>query len=163
MWKLGLVDAVPPGTAEFYGWIIDGDRVRAVNFWRERSIPYETALALMDGDETDQVEAVRMLESLGATAAASRLRRVLLDSGLKLPRGRAAATKRNVVGLTARQAEVLELLLEGLTNTQIADRLFVSRRTVENHVAGILMKFDVSTREAAAAAATAAGFHQSPA
>jgi DNA-binding CsgD family transcriptional regulator/tetratricopeptide (TPR) repeat protein len=162
MWKLGFLDALPPGTADFYGWIISGDQARAVGFWRERSIPYETALALMHGDAHDQSEAVRLLESLGATATASRLRRVLLDSGLKLPRGRAAATRSNVVGLTARQVEVLELLVEGMTNTQIADLLFVSRRTVENHVAGILMKFDVSTREAAAEAAKAAGFQKFP-
>ena len=51
--------------------------------------------------------------------------------------------------MTARQAEVLELLAENLTNVQIADRLFVSYRTVENHVAAILMKLDVASREAA--------------
>ena len=48
-----------------------------------------------------------------------------------------------------RQAEVLELLAEGLTNAEIADRLFISLRTVENHVTAILMKLDVTTRDAA--------------
>ena len=51
------------------------------------------------------------------------------------------------------QAEVLELLAEGLTNNEIADRLFVSFRTVENHVAAVLMKLDVATRDAAVDAA----------
>jgi DNA-binding NarL/FixJ family response regulator len=45
------------------------------------------------------------------------------------------------------------LLAEGLTNAEIADQLFVSYRTVENHVATVLMKLDVSTRDAAVDAA----------
>ncbi|MFV1963643.1 MAG: response regulator transcription factor, partial [Acidimicrobiia bacterium] len=52
-------------------------------------------------------------------------------------------------GLTARQAEVLHLLAEGLTNTEIADRLFVSPRTVENHVSAVLTKLASTTREEA--------------
>jgi DNA-binding NarL/FixJ family response regulator len=55
--------------------------------------------------------------------------------------------------LTARQAEVLQLLARGMSNTLIADELFVSHRTVENHVSAILMKLDVATREAAVTAA----------
>ncbi|MEE8407314.1 MAG: helix-turn-helix transcriptional regulator, partial [Acidimicrobiia bacterium] len=47
------------------------------------------------------------------------------------------------------QAEVLQLLDEDLTNIEIADRLFVSPRTVENHVSAVLMKLDSSTREQA--------------
>jgi len=162
MWKLGYVDAVPPGTPHCYGCIVDGDHRAAVEYWGEREIPYERALALMHGDVSEQIEAIRVFESLGASAGAARLRKVLLAEGVKVPRGAAEATRRNVVGLTARQAEVLELLVEGLTNTQIADRLFVSRRTVESHVAGILMKFDVSTRDAAVAAAGSAPPQNTP-
>ena len=162
MWKLGLIDTAPPGMVDFYRWILEGEHGRAVEYWGIREIPYEKGLALMHGDASEQIEAIRIFESLGASASASRLRKVLLDEGVKVPRGRAEATRRNLAGLTARQAEVLELLVEGLTNTQIADRLFVSRRTVENHVAGILMKLDVSTREAAAAAARVAGFQIHP-
>lgn len=158
VWKLGLIDSAPPGTVDFYGWIMDGEYRKAADFWGERGIPYEKGLALMHGDESEQIEAIRIFESLGASAMATRLRRILLDAGVRVPRGRAEATKTNVAGLTARQAEVLELLVDGLTNTQIADRLFVSRRTVENHVASILRKFDVSSREAAVAAAHDVGF-----
>jgi DNA-binding NarL/FixJ family response regulator len=54
-----------------------------------------------------------------------------------------------------RQVEVLELLAEGLTNAEIADRLVVSVRTVDHHVAAVLAKLNVgSRREAARAAAT---------
>ena len=72
---------------------------------------------------------------------------------MKVPRGRSRSTRDHAAGLTARQAEVLELLAERLTNAEIADRLFVSYRTVENHVAAILMRLDVPTREAAVQAA----------
>jgi DNA-binding NarL/FixJ family response regulator len=51
--------------------------------------------------------------------------------------------------LTSRQAEVLQSLSEGLTNTEIADRLFVSPRTIEHHVSAILAKLDSSTRDEA--------------
>jgi predicted ATPase/DNA-binding CsgD family transcriptional regulator len=53
--------------------------------------------------------------------------------------------------LTRRELEVLRLLVDGKSNAQIADDLFVSRRTAEAHVAAILQKFDVPTRAAAAA------------
>lgn len=56
------------------------------------------------------------------------------------------ATRGHAAGLTARQAEVLELLADGLSNNEIADQLFVSSRTVENHVAAILMKLDAANR-----------------
>jgi DNA-binding NarL/FixJ family response regulator len=59
--------------------------------------------------------------------------------------------------LTARQAEVLQLLARGLPNARIADELFVSYRTVENHVSAILMKLDVASREAAVTTARSRG------
>ena len=46
---------------------------------------------------------------------------------------------------------MLTLVAEGLTNAGIADRLVVSRRTVDHHVSAILMKLDVSTRVGAVA------------
>jgi predicted ATPase/DNA-binding CsgD family transcriptional regulator len=60
-------------------------------------------------------------------------------------------------GLSRREAEVLRLLAEGRTDRQIAAVLFVSRRTVEGHVAHVLAKLGVSTREDAAAVAKATG------
>jgi DNA-binding NarL/FixJ family response regulator len=51
--------------------------------------------------------------------------------------------------LTDRQLDVLGLLSEGLTNSEIADRLVVSVRTVDHHVSSILAKLDVASRRAA--------------
>jgi two-component system, NarL family, response regulator LiaR len=52
--------------------------------------------------------------------------------------------------LTRREQEVLELMVEGLTNTEIADRLVVSLSTVKTHVSSIIAKLGASTRTEAA-------------
>jgi DNA-binding NarL/FixJ family response regulator len=48
-------------------------------------------------------------------------------------------------GLTAQQLAVLRLISEGFTNTQVADRLGLSRRTVENHLLGIYRIFEIGS------------------
>lgn len=158
MWKLGLLDAAPEGSADFYAWIIKGEYQRSVEFWRSRGIPYEEGLALMHGDETEQIGAIRIFEDLGATATANKVRQVLVDKGVTVPRGKSLATLDHAAGLTPRQAEVLGLIAGGYTNTEIADELFVSHRTIENHVSAVLMKLDVSSRQAAVEVARTRGF-----
>jgi two-component system, NarL family, response regulator DevR len=53
-------------------------------------------------------------------------------------------------GLTPREREVLDLMTDGLTNRQIGDRLFLSDKTVKNHVSSILGKLGVERRSQAA-------------
>ncbi|WP_188191380.1 helix-turn-helix transcriptional regulator [Nonomuraea sp. SYSU D8015] len=60
-------------------------------------------------------------------------------------------------GLTAREVEVLRLVAEGLTNREVAERLFIAQKTVSVHVSNILAKLEVSTRTQAAAAARRRG------
>jgi DNA-binding CsgD family transcriptional regulator/tetratricopeptide (TPR) repeat protein len=57
------------------------------------------------------------------------------------------------LGLTSREREVLRLVAEGYSNSQIGDRLFISRKTASVHVSNILAKLGVSTRIEAAAIA----------
>jgi DNA-binding NarL/FixJ family response regulator len=58
-----------------------------------------------------------------------------------------------VAGLTARELEVLRLLVRGGSNQEIADELFLSPRTVQAHIANIFGKLGVHTRAAAVARA----------
>ena len=55
------------------------------------------------------------------------------------------------LNLTNRESDVLELMVEGLSNHEIGNRLFVSSSTVKSHVSNILSKLEVFTRAEAAA------------
>jgi DNA-binding NarL/FixJ family response regulator len=142
--------------------MMEGKPVEAATILETKGIPYERGLALMNGDEKARLEALEVFETLRATAVAAKLRKALRDEGVAAPRGRSRSTRGHVAGLTARQAEVLDLLAERLTNAEIADRLFVSRRTVEHHVEAILMRLDVSTRQAAIVEAYDRGILSAP-
>jgi DNA-binding NarL/FixJ family response regulator len=54
-----------------------------------------------------------------------------------------------VAFLPLREVEVLRLLADGLADREIAERLFISRRTASNHVAAILVKLHAPSRRAA--------------
>ncbi len=59
--------------------------------------------------------------------------------------------------LTEREREVLDLIAEGLGNSQIADRLYISNKTVSNHISNIFAKLQLSDRAQAIVAAREAG------
>lgn len=66
---------------------------------------------------------------------------------LEVPRDKPSPSRRSAVhGLTSREVDVVKLLTSGFTNQQIADRLFLSVRTVESHRAHILAKLGLSGR-----------------
>lgn len=163
LWKLGELTDTPEGIAEPYRLVIEGQPLEAAVIWESKGLPYDRALALMHGDDSSRIEALEAFETLGATAVAGKLRQALRKDGVSVPRGRGQHTRRHAAGLTARQAEVLQLLNEGMTNIQISDRLFVSPRTVENHVAAILSKLESSTRDHAVSRAREEGLVTAPA
>jgi DNA-binding CsgD family transcriptional regulator len=136
---------------------------KAADAWDALGCPYERARALAEGDATAQVEAVGLFEALGASRDAGELRRRLRAAAVPgIPRGLRASTKAHPHGLTEREREVVALLCEGLKNSEIAERLCRSVRTVENHLAAAFSKLGVSTRTEAVAAASRLGMGPAP-
>ncbi len=104
----------------------DTDRAGAVTWARAALAGFERIGAAHDADETTQ-----LLREMGASVRAT-------------PRSQDEL-------LTAREAEVLELLARGLSNREVAARLVVSAKTVEHHVSQILGKLGLRNRAEAAA------------
>jgi DNA-binding CsgD family transcriptional regulator len=79
------------------------------------------------------------------------------DALTEVPAGTAARSAAPPEALSAREAQILALLAEGLVNKQIAARLGISRHTVKTHLAALFHKLGVSTRAEAVAAGARAG------
>ena len=156
MWRAGAL-AAPSQVDGPFALQIAGDWQSAATNWARIGCPYEEATALADGDEAARFKALEIFERLGAQPAAEALRQKLRATGVRIPRGPTQATKENPAGLTLRQMEVLALITEGLSNTDIATRLYISPKTVDHHVSAILGRLDAHTRAEASAIAVQRG------
>jgi DNA-binding NarL/FixJ family response regulator len=129
----------------------------ALDAFGELDLPLESGRAQLDlaralarsapaGAAAEARGALAVFQRLGAAhdadAAAGLLRTLGGRGGRRWPR--------RLAPLTKRETEVLALLAEGCSNPQIADRLSISRRTAEHHVASILAKLDLKSRAEAA-------------
>jgi DNA-binding CsgD family transcriptional regulator len=160
--RAGIEEDPPPLVAAPWALELEGDWKRAAGRWAEIGCPYEAALALAGAGEEEALRlALDDLRRLGATPAAPLVARRLRELGVRgLPRGPRRATRANPAGLTARELEVLNLVAGGLRNSEIADRLFVSQRTVDHHVSAILRKLGARSRAEASAEAVRLGLAQ---
>lgn len=130
-----------------------GLHLEAATAWTAIGCPYEAAFALTESDDADGLRAAfdaldrRRAEPLLADVAAR-----LKALGERLPRRPSGRTRDNPAGLTAREVEVAALVADGLTDAEIAGRLFISAKTVGHHVSSVLAKLAVDSRRDVGAA-----------
>ena len=152
-WMVLAGESAPfPESGHPYALLAAGRWREAAELWQRAGSPYEHAAALAHSPQTsDLLEAIAILNAIGAQPLAHQIRTRLKERGVtSIPRGPASTTRDNPAGMTQRQAEVAQLLVDGLSNAEIAARLVLSVRTVDTHVAAILDKLNARTRRDAA-------------
>ncbi|HEY6745980.1 MAG TPA: AAA family ATPase [Mycobacteriales bacterium] len=154
----GGSDDVPAASAEPFALMLSGRATAAAEAWAGLGSPLWQALALTGSDrDADVRDGVEMLRVLGAEATVRAVLRDLHARGRPVPRGPRPASRANPAGLTDRELEVLTLLAAGLSNADIAARLYLSRKTAGHHVSAVLRKLGEPTRSRAVAAAVRRG------
>jgi len=133
------IDA-PLGTPPAYEAAIRGDWRRSAEEFARLRMPFEQAMMLLHGDATALTQAQLIIEQLGAEP----LRARLADAQRSIQR--TARGTNNPHGLTNRELEILRLLATGCTNAELAQKLFVSTKTVDHHVSAVLGKLQVRSR-----------------
>jgi DNA-binding CsgD family transcriptional regulator len=124
----------------------------ALHWWRRLLHTVVLECAVVDG-WGDPVPALRAdlaaHEQAGDEALARICRELLRRAGAPTPRNRGGATvppRLRALGVTAREVEVLALVARGMTNPQVAQKLYLSTRTVDTHVANLLAKTGAPSR-----------------
>ena len=109
---------------------------------------------LKDVQPAQLVEAVRVVAAGEALLAPTVTRRLLDHFAGQLP---GAKPPPELARLTERELEILTLMAEGLSNAELAERLFLSETTVKTHVSSVLRKLDLRDRVQAVVLAYRAG------
>jgi DNA-binding NarL/FixJ family response regulator len=99
---------------------------------------------LKDVQPAQLAEAIRVIAAGDALLAPSVTRRLLGQFARTLPAQR--ATSASLSALTERETEVLRLLAAGLSNAELAGRLYISEATVKSHVSSLLRKLGLRDR-----------------
>ena len=154
LWRAGELDDPPSAIVGPFALHMSGDWEGAAHEWERIGCPYEQAEALADGDEPAMRQALTIFSELGADAAGDRVRATMRSAGIRrVPSRPRASTRTAPAQLTRRQLEVLALIEAGLSNSEIANRLFISEKTAGHHVSAILRKLNVRSRAEAASTA----------
>ncbi len=149
------------GDAECAAGLVNEDvdaLLAAVDHYRDSEWPFRLATGLVDAaralkkhDNSRAAdllqEAAEIFERLGALRRAHGCAAALRELGVR--RGVRGARKRATVGwdaLTERELSIARLVADGLSNPEIAERLFISRRTVEVHLGHIFSKLNLTSR-----------------
>lgn len=145
--RLG-VRATAQQIAEPYRLELEGRHGDASEAWLELGVPFDSALAgLHSTDAETAAAALARLDQLGVEGTAARARAMLLARGISsLPARPRRATRANPSGLTNRQLDVARLVAQGLTNGELAERLYISPKTADHHVSAVLAKLGLASR-----------------
>jgi len=103
---------------------------------------------------------LRALDRGEAAISRTMMARVLEEFALSTPPPNPESSP--LVGLTSREIEVLQELADGITNQEIATRLFISENTVQNHIHNILEKLNLNNRREAIDFARKNGLFSTP-
>ncbi len=146
--------AAPP-----YQRQLEHDWAGAARLWADLGCPYEAGLALLGSTDEDALrDALRIFTDLGANPAVRLARKKMRSLGIRsIPAGPRTATREHPLGLTRREHEVLDLIVDGRTNAGIAEQLFISAKTVDHHVSAVLAKLGAPSRSVAASEAVRLG------
>ena len=155
---LGYADAVDAGRrgrlAEAEQLLAAADAAMGSRHWWQQRIRLLVADDTLGDNWGDPIgwarEALAVFVRRGDDRLATRCREILRRAGVPVPRrGRgdtAVPARLRGVGVTSREMDVLNLVAAGLTNAAIAERLVLSPRTVETHVANLVTKTKVAGR-----------------
>jgi DNA-binding CsgD family transcriptional regulator/tetratricopeptide (TPR) repeat protein len=161
--RAGQAAEIPAHAAAPWRLELQGRPRDAADAWLALGAPNEAALALLQtpADDPDALcdalhDALRLCAEHGASAAAARARTIARAAGLRhrLPsarRGAYGVARVHPQGLTAREQQVLALMVEGQRNAGIARRLGVTERTAERHVSAVIAKLGATDRHDAVA------------
>lgn len=128
-----------------YRLSLDGRHADAARWWSDAGDPFASAMCWLDSDEP--ARGVTMLDGLGAAGTADRARALMRERGCAtVPQRPRPTTRVNPGGLTNRQLEVARLVAEGLSNSEIAKRLYISSKTADHHVSAVLAKLGMTSR-----------------
>ncbi len=149
------------GTAAHAQGLVTGDPghlAAAVTCFEDGPRPLALASALEDagkvltgrGDREEGVallgRALELYARAGASWDAARVRRRLRALGVRRRLTAMAPPRNGWSGLTESELHVARLVAQGLTNRQVAERLFLSQHTVSNHLRHAFAKLDVTSR-----------------
>jgi two-component system response regulator DevR len=162
---LARIPAARPDVAILDARLPDGSGIEVCREIRA-TLPQVRCLILTSYDDDDALFAAVMagaagylLKEIRGTSLVDGIRQVAAGNSLLDPAvtGRLMARLRDgephderLESLTARERDVLRLISDGLTNRQIADRLFLSEKTIKNYVSGLLAKLGMQRRTQAA-------------
>ena len=133
---------------------------KALSYFNELEVPLQVIytqyhlgksfIALEERDKAITVlkQAILKARNLGVRPMSSKSETILAELG-EVPSDRRSEdhqTRKSIAGLTSRQYEILQALSEGLSNKEIAGRLFISTRTVDMHVSNILDALNCRSR-----------------